>query len=173
MHPSLQEFSRGGNSQTRVPYPAPHEAERDQEESVAHQRARNRVVQSRPLGKVSREDKATEGRTTKNMFPGLASIIDRSCVLDDFHGRSEGRVLSNSELPASLSRPRPVISLDVLRSRRSWARDTVSGAEPNGDELQDMTNGMEAEANETTDFTEFLSVMTRKRFHQRCRVRTQ
>ena len=33
--------------------------------------------------------------------------------------RSEGRVLSNSELPASLSRPRPVISLDVFRSRRS------------------------------------------------------
>ena len=55
-----------------------------------------------------------------------------------------------------------MISLDVLRSRRSWARDTVSGAEANGDELQDMTIEMEAEANETTDFREFLSVMTRK-----------
>ena len=42
------------------------------------------------------------------------------------------------------------------------ARDTVSGAESNGDELQDMTNEMEAEVNETTDFPEFLSVMTRK-----------
>ena len=50
----------------------------------------------------------------------------------------------------------------MLRSRRSWARDTVSATEPNGDELQDMTNEMEAEANETTDFPEFLSVMTRK-----------
>ena len=33
---------------------------------------------------------------------------------------------------------------------------------PTEDELQDMTNEMEAEANETTDFTEFMSVMTRK-----------
>ena len=55
-----------------------------------------------------------------------------------------------------------MISLVVLRTRRNWARDAVSGAEPNGDELQDMTNEMEAEANETTDFPEFLSVMTRK-----------
>ena len=72
--------------------------------------------------------------------------------------------MSNSELPASLSRPRPVISLDVLRSRRSWARDTVSGAEqnPTEAELHDMTNEMEAEANETIDFPEFLSLMTRK-----------
>ena len=65
--------------------PAPHEAGRDQEESVAHQRARNRLVQISILETVSEEHKATERGTLKNMFPGLASIIHRSFVLDDFH----------------------------------------------------------------------------------------
>ena len=64
----------------------------------------------------------------------------------------------NSELPASLSRPRPVISLDVLRSRRSWSLEQ----NPTEAELHDMTNEMEAEANDTIDFLEFLSAKTRE-----------
>ena len=89
-------------------------------------------------------------RSSRRVYCLVQDATERpdSCRRNGKRGecRSEGRVLSNSELPASLSGPRSVISLDVLRSRRSWVRDTVSGAEPNGDELQDMTNEMEAEA---------------------------
>ena len=68
--------------QTRLPDPAPYEAGKGLEESVDHRRARNRFVQSRSQ-KESEEHKPTGGGILKNMFPGLASMIQRSFVFDD------------------------------------------------------------------------------------------